>query len=367
MGKKSRRQFRRSFTQAGAPPGVTALDGDDSTRTGSVKALVYSPSDLVEAKLEGPQDLPHLSEQHCVQWVDIKGIGDGSILHEYCQSQNFHVLAEADAQNVGQRPKLEAYEDFQYVVFRSIALDKEQRLKWNQVSLFLRENFLLTVQEEGVDDFEAVRNRIREGRPTIRERQGDYLAVMILDVVVDGYFPILEHFGDLLDECEDRILKEHDPGVLNEIYDIRRDLSMFRRSVWPLREVLNSLYRDPGSPIQEENHLHLRDILDHVVQTLEFIESYRELASGLADAHLNLVGQKTNEVMKVLTIVSAVFIPLTFIAGIYGMNFDTSQPYNLPELGWQYGYLTFWLVNITLVVSLLALFRKLGWLGRRSK
>lgn len=324
----------------------------------------YSPDDLVEVRATNSRNHTGLPNERSVRWIDIQGLGDGSVLQEVCQSQNFHVLAQADAQNVGQRPKIEAYEDFHYVVFRSVALGKDRRLKWSQISLFLRGNFILTVQEDGVDCFDAIRTRIREGRPTIRERQGDYLASMILDVVVDGYFPVLEHFGDLLDDCEDRVLKDHDPAVLNEIYDIRRDLSLFRRSVWPLREVLNSLYRDPNSPIREENHLHLRDILDHVVQTLEFIESYRELASGLADAHLNLVGQRTNEVMKVLTIVSAVFIPLTFIAGIFGMNFDTSSPYNLPELGWRFGYPAFWVGNVLIVIVLLALFRRFGWIGK---
>jgi len=225
---------------------------------------------------------------------------------------------------------------------------------------------LLTIHEEELVGFGNLRERLRHGRQAIRNSKADYLAVMVIDSIVDGYFPVLEHFGDFLDRCEERVLESQDGNVLSEIYAIRRDLSSFRRAVWPLREVLQSLSRNADSPIEQPHHLHLRDILDHVQQTLDFLDSYRELASSLVDAHLNIVGQKTNEVMKVLTIVSTVFIPLTFIAGVYGMNFDTSHPWNQPELRWQYGYVVFWVVDILMVVGLLGLFRHLGWLGRKK-
>ncbi|MGB0951598.1 MAG: magnesium/cobalt transporter CorA [Planctomycetota bacterium] len=305
-------------------------------------------------------------EPEWVQWIDVEGLGDGTALAELCERLEFHPLALADAQNIGQRPKVEPYEDFHFLALRAFLLDEEGHLEWTQVSLFLREGLLLTVHEPGLTGLSGIRDRLHRGRVAIRSGGADYLAIMILDAVVDGYFPILEEYGDRLDDLEDRVLDGQDHEVLSEIYGIRRDLALFRRSAWPMREVLHSLSKSGDSPVREQHQLHLRDTLDHLTQTLEVIESYRDLAASLVDAHLNLVGQRTNEVMKVLTIVSTIFIPLTFIAGIYGMNFDTTEPWNLPELHWRFGYLAFWVVNVVLVVGLLALFRKLGWLGRKS-
>lgn len=240
-------------------------------------------------------------------------------------------------------------------------------MEWEQVSLFLRPGLVLTFQKRHDDCLDPLRQRIREAGKVIRRSGSDYLACMVVDAIVDGYFPVLERDGDELERLEAEILAGPRVENVRAVYRIKRDLMAFRRATWPLREALAHLMREEGGPISASARVYLRDTTDHVMQVVDVNETYRELASSLIDLYLSSVGHKTNEIMRVLTLVATIFIPLTFVAGIYGMNFDTSLPGNLPELGWRYGYLFFWLVCIALGGSLLALFRRLGWLGPRER
>jgi len=238
-------------------------------------------------------------------------------------------------------------------------------LQWEQVSLFVMPGLVLTFQETQQDCFEPLRDRIRMGRPMIRSSGADYLAMMVIDALVDGYFPVLEYYGDLIDQHEDRVLGTDGQGtdMLRDLYATKRNLAGFRRAAWPLREALGQLHRGNSSIVAHDARLHLRDTLDHIMQVVDVNESYRELTTSLMDLRLSIVGQKTNDVMRVLTVVSTIFIPLTFIAGVYGMNFDQSHPLNLPELRSPYGYPGFLAACLVIGGLLLLLFRRLGWLG----
>jgi magnesium transporter len=231
--------------------------------------------------------------------------------------------------------------------------------------MFLGLGFLLSFQERAGDCFDPVRKRIREGRGRMRHSGPDYLAYALLDAVVDSYFPVLQDCGDRLDVLEDKMFLRPDPHTAGHIHLVRRDLLAVRRAVWPLRECISSLTHDPDELVSDETRLYLRDCYDHSVQIIDLLESYRDLAGGLMDTYLSLVSQRMNEIMKVLTIYAAIFIPLTFVAGIWGMNFDTgASGWNMPELGWAFGYPAAIALMVTLAVGQLFWFRRKGWIGR---
>jgi magnesium transporter len=226
-------------------------------------------------------------------------------------------------------------------------------------------NFVVTFQEKPGDCFGNVRQRLRAGKGLLRKSGPDYLAYALLDAVVDGYFPVLEVYGERLEHLEDQIVADMPADCLLRIHDLRRDLLTLRRAVWPLREAINTLLRD-AETIQKETRLYLNDCYDHTVQIMDLVETYREIASGLMEVYLSSMGNRLNEVMKMLTIIATIFIPLTFIAGIYGMNFDTeASPWNMPELEWAYGYPACLLFMATIAGILLAYFRRRGWIGSR--
>lgn len=353
--------FRRRFTPRGAPPG--AMVPPHGSLPSRISVLSYDPRDMDERGCDSVADLPVLTDGPLVDWVDVQGLGDGTIVRELGALLDLHPLLLSDIVNVGQRPKVDEYEDVLFIVLRMVVLGADGVLTWEQVSLVMGPHYVLTFQETHVDCLEPLRDRIRAGRPRIRGGGADYLTCMVIDAVVDGYFPVVEHFGERLEEFERIVLEAQRTDVLADLYLARRELGSFRRSAWPLREALAHLMREESS-LSERSGLHLRDTLDHVMQVVDVNESYRELAASLVDVHLSMVAQRTNDIMRVLTVVSAIFIPLTFVAGIYGMNFDTASPHNMPELRWPYGYAFFWGLCAVTAGTLLVLFRRLGWLSR---
>lgn len=352
--------LRRAHVAPGAPPGTVAIG--PRFEEPRLSFLAYDEASLEEDTCEGVLDLPPISRSGRLTWIDVRGLGDGTLVRDLGEHLGLHALAIADVMNVGQRPKVELYGEVLFSVVRMVTLRSDGELQWEQVSVFLGPGFVLTAQETPDDCLEPLRERIRAGRRLIRGSGPDYLACMVLDAIVDGYFPVLETFGDRLESFEDRILEDERTDVLPELYTTKRELAGFRRSTWPLREALAMLMREGEAPLSEMARLHLRDTLDHTLQIVEVCESYRELTASLVDVHLSMVAQRTNEIMRVLTVVSAIFVPMTFVAGVYGMNFDTSQPWNLPELGWEYGYVAFWGVCLFVCATLVLVFRRLGWL-----
>ena len=357
--------FRRHYTPAGAPPG--SMKRPERLVAPRIHAIAYDAESLEELDVAGPEQALALVRPGRVVWIDVQGLGDGSVVHQLGMGLGLHPLALSDVVNLGQRPKFEDYDDVLFGVVRMIAVDEDTgALEWEQVSLFLGPGWVLTFQETHGDCLDPLRERLRKGRRQVREAGGDYLACMVVDTIVDAYFPVLEHHGDELERLETAILRSPTREILHGVYRIRRDLVAFRRAAWPLRDSLNQLLRDEDAPISDHARPYLRDTTDHIVQIVDVNETYRELASSLVDVYLSTLGHRTNEIMRVLTVVSTIFIPLTFLAGVYGMNFDTTHPLNLPELGWPYGYVAFWLVTLAVGCTLLVIFRRLGWLGGRA-
>ena len=331
-----------------------------------VRVISYGPDGVDEYSVEivSELELPR-DDSVPVTWIDIVGLGDPQAFSHLEEVFGLHALALEDAANLHQGPKFEDYGDADFVVLRMPSLTPELDLE--QVSMFVAERFLITIQEKPGDCFNPLRNRIRNNRSRVRRRDGAYLAYSVLDAVVETFYPVVEHYTDHLEELESRVLANATENVVAEIHTIRHDLRVLRRAVAPTREILSRMARADATESRDDTHVFLRDCHDHAVQILEALDINREFASSLMDLHLSNVSMRMNEVMKVLTIIATIFIPLGFIAGVYGMNFDgDASPWNMPELRWRHGY-PFALGLMALTAGGLASwFRSKGWLGGRG-
>ncbi|MBG1266042.1 magnesium/cobalt transporter CorA [Nostoc sp. WHI] len=349
--------------EPGTVPGTIIIDADAPPPI--IFLIDYNQTNFIREQIATPEECISYLDTESISWVDVQGLGSQDILQRLGKVFNLHPLVLEDVVNVPERPKTEDYED-QLLFISRMVVPKEKICGFysEQVSLILGKNYLLTVQEEPVHDcFEAVRSRIEKNKGIIRKQGADYLAYAVLDAIIDGFFPVLEIYGERIEELEEEVLIIPTPQTLQNIYQIRRELLQLRRAIWPQRDAINSLIRDGSELISQEVRIYLRDCYDHAVQVMDMVETYRELASGLMDVYLSAVGNKMNEIMKVLTVVSSIFIPLTFVAGIYGMNFNTEKsPYNMPELNWYWGY-PICLVGMGAIgFGLLFLFWRRGWL-----
>ncbi len=314
--------------------------------------------------LHDPAIISRYLETHTVSWIDVLGLGNLATWDALSGIFNLHRLLVEDVVNVPQRPKVEHYQDQVLIIAIMVVLNADRTgFNKEQVSLVLGKNYLLTVQEEPEEDcFHGVRQRIEGDRGIIRKQGADYLAYCLLDAIVDGFFPVLEYYGELIEELEEEVMTKPDRSTLEKIYKIRRELLTVRRAIWPQRDAINSLIRDGSELISHDVQIYLRDCYDHTVQVMDMVETYRELATGLMDVYLSAVSNKMNEIMKLLTIVSAIFIPLTFIAGVYGMNFSREKsPLNMPELDWYWGYPACLSLMAIIAGSLVFFFWKRGW------
>jgi magnesium transporter len=301
-------------------------------------------------------------DKESISWVDIQGLGDEKILREIGDIFKLPPLILEDIVNVPQRPKLEYHPNFLLITTQMVMV-KNQGFWTEQVSFILGENYLLTIQEEPLrDPFDPVRNRLEKNVGFIRQLEADYLCYALIDAIVDNFFPVLESYGDRLEDLEEEAIEKPSHQTLSKIYQIRRELLAFRRLVWPQREIFNSLIRDGSDHISPTVINYLRDCYDHTIQVIDVLETYRELASGLTDVYLSATSNKMNEIMKVLTVISTIFIPLTFIVGVYGMNFNTEKsPFNMPELNWYWGYVFCWIMMLLISGLQIYLFWKKGW------
>lgn len=330
----------------------------------------YNEYSLTHSKVNQPEELIPYLDTESVSWVDILDLGNEDIWQRMAKIFDLHPIALEDIVNVPQRPKVVEY-DNQLIIISCMVTPKESDTELfyrEQVSLVLGKHYLLTVQEEpDFDCFTRVRDRIRNNKGTIRKQGPDYLAYALLDAIIDGYFPVLENYGEHLEDLEDEVVINPTPKTLNKIYKIKRDLLTLRRSVWPQRDAINNLIRDESEFISPEVRVYLRDCYDHIIQVMDLVESYRELAAGLMDVYLSSVSNKMNEVMKFLTVISSIFIPLTFVAGIYGMNFNTDKsPWNMPELNWHFGYPLCLGLMLGISVFQVYFFWKRGWFNNFS-
>jgi magnesium transporter len=350
----------------GTMPGTLAIGADAPPPV--IFLIDYASDNAVRLKIEQPEDCAPYLDTESVSWVDVQGLGSEDILQRVGRVFNIHPMMLEDVVNVPQRPKVDEYPGQILLICRMAVLKEDGKsCSHEQVSLILGEHYLLTVQEEPeYDCFGPVRDRIRANKGIIRSQGADYLAYALLDAIVDGFFPVLEMYGEAIEELEDEVVVHPTRQTLEKVHRLRRELLTLRRAVWPQRDAINSLIRDSNPLISEEVRVYMRDCYDHVAQLLDMIETYRELASSLMDVYVSSVGNKMNEVMKVLTIISTIFIPLTFVAGVYGMNFDPTKPGNMPELEQPYAYVICWGVMIAIAIALILFFKRRGWFDNFS-
>ncbi len=347
-------------TDPGTPPGAIVPHPDEPTPI--VRLMKYGPHECSDHEIADVDSIPELIDQSGVTWVDVDGLGDAAVISRIGEIFGLHPLALEDVVNVHQRAKTESYGDNLFLVARAHPLGKA--LETEQVAMFLGRNFVVTFQEREVDCLDAVRKRISTGQGRIRSFGADYLLYALLDAVIDGYFPALEQYGEKLDALDDQISSSAERNLISQIHNVRGELLCLRRSVWPLREAISTLVRDSGELISDETDLYLRDCYDHTVQIIDVIETDRELCADLRDFYLTVVSNRMNQVMKFLTIIATLFIPLSFIAGLYGMNFNPrASAWNMPELNWDYGYPFALALMAATATGFVALFWRKGWLS----
>jgi magnesium transporter len=349
------------FDVPGSMPGTLRIEEDAEPPV--IVLIDYNEQSATRVQVHQPEECVPYLDTESVSWVDVKGLGSEDVLQRLGKVFNLHPLVLEDVVNVPQRPKVEEYQDQLLLIARMVTLKRSGRsFVSEQVSFILSRHYLLTVQEEPeYDCFGPVRERIRTCKGLIRKHRADYLMYSLLDSIIDGFFPVLEVYGERLEELEDQVVANPTRHTLEEIHQIKRELLVLRRAIWPQRDAINSLIRDGSELISEGVRIYLRDCYDHTVQVLDMVETYRELASSLMDVYLSSVSNKMNEVMKLLTIISTIFIPLTFIAGVYGMNFDPEVAGNMPELKVPYAYVICWGVMIAIAVALVIFFWRRGW------
>ncbi len=359
--------FNYSYNQVGSLPGTITVAKQAST----------PEINLIDYNHDKHERLTHLTPEECaihldtesVSWVDVGGLGDKSILQKLAQIFDLNSLVLESVVNVPQRPKIEDYQEQLVIITQMANLKPQAAGFWlEQVSFVLGKNYVLTVQEEPERDcFEPIRDRLKRDRGIIRKQNSDYLTYALWDAIIDGYFPVLEAYGEKIELLEDEVIGQPNNHTLTKIYQTRRELLILRRGIWSQRDAINTLIRDGHPLIDERVLIYFKDCYDHTVQIIDTIETYRELASGLMDVYLSAVNNKMNEVMKTLTVISSIFIPLTFIAGIYGMNFNTDvSPWNMPEFNWYWGYPCCLGIMAAIALFLITYFWRRGWLKNTS-
>jgi magnesium transporter len=344
--------------KAGAPPGTLIHIGEEKVEKVSIEVIDYDEENLKEKEIENIKDIIPLKEKPTVTWININGIHDVEIIKKIGDIFKLHPLLMEDIMNTGQRPKMQNFEDYIFVVLKMLHYnDKEGKVIVEQVSLILGQNYVISFQEVEGDVFETIRDRLRNAKGRIRKKGADYLLYALIDAIVDNYFIILENFGERIEDIEEELISESKVETLHAIQRIKREMIYLRKSVWPLREVVNSLEREESTMIEKSTDIFLRDVYDHTIQVIDSIESYRDVVSGMLDLYLSSISNKMNEVMKILTIFAAIFIPLTFIAGIYGMNFNF-----MPELNWRWGYFGIIIFMLSVGITMLVYFKRKKWL-----
>jgi magnesium transporter len=330
----------------------------------TIDIIGYGPTEIVELKAATLDDIRCTRAAQPIIWVNITGRGDVELIRSIGDIFGLHLLAMEDLMNLHHRPKVEEYDDHVFLVSQLFAPGPD--IVAEQIALFLGKNFVLSFQETPGDCFDPLRERIRNGKGRLRTAKADYLFYTLLDAIVDQYFPVLERYGESLEAIEEKVVTTPDSHQIATLHDMKRGLLTIRRAIWPHREMLNAIIRDENPLVSDETRIYFRDVYDHTINLMDIVETYRDIASGLVDVYISSVSAKLNEIMKVLTIISTIFMPLSFIASVYGMNFDRSaSAWNMPELGWGFGYLLSLLLMASIATGLLLYFRLKGWLGER--
>jgi len=358
------RLIKRLHRTRGLPPGALVHIGEKKTEKVRISVLDYDTSNIEEKEVKKVEDCFPFKDKSTVTWINIDGLHEIDVIEKLGKYFEIHPLVLEDVLNTDQRPKIEDLESYIFFALKMLFIEeKSQEIHSEQVSFILGKNYVISFQESVGDVFDALRERIRNGKGRIRKMGADYLVYTLIDAIIDNYFIILENIGERVESMDEDLISNPTPSTLQKIYNLKREMIYLRKSVWPLREVINSLLRDESKLIKKDTHIFVRDLYDHTIQVIDTIETFRDMVSGMVDMYMSSVSNKMNEVMKVLTIFAAIFIPLTFIAGIYGMNFDPSASFfNMPELGWQYGYPMVWVILISVTIIMLVYFKRKKWL-----
>ena len=353
------RLAKRRSVKTGFPPGTLIHIGERKSGQVRIKIIDYSESSFQEKEAGRAEECFPFKDSPTVTWINVDGVHNVPLMEKLGGCFQIHPLILEDILNTDQRPKMDDMEQYIYIVLKMLDYDtKKEEIIAEQVSLVLGGNFVISFQEGSAGDvFDAVRERIRNSKGRIRKLGSDYLAYALMDAIIDRYFLILEKLGEKIETVEDNLISDPTPDTIHQIHQLKRDMIYLRKSVWPLREVIAALEKSGSELIHSSTEIYLRDIYDHTIQIIDTIETYRDMLSGMLDIYLSSISNRMNQVMKVLTIIATIFMPLTFIAGVYGMNFRF-----MPELGWRWAYPLVILVMLAVGAIMLVYFKRKKWL-----
>ena len=358
------KQKKKMSDIAGLPPGTLIHVGTETDEEVKILLINYNEKDFTESFIRDFEDSHKKDEKIKVMWINLDGIHDKNIIENIGAKFGIHSLILEDIMNPGQRPKMDDFEDYIFIVLKMIYYDEENdEINFEQISIIQGSNYVISFQEKQGSVFDPIRERIRKSKGRIRQKEADYLAYALIDNIVDNYFTILENIEDKIEKVEEELITNPTSKTLQKIHKLKRNNIFLRKSILPLRDVINRLERGDSKLLKKSNQIFLRDVYDHIIQINDINESYRDILSGMAELYLSIVSNKMNEVMKVLTIIATIFIPLTFIAGIYGMNFNPDvSPYNLPELKYYWGYPIALLSMVIVAFLMIINFKRKKWL-----
>lgn len=350
--------LKRSSKKAGASPGTIVHVGEKKAEHARIRIIDYDVSQVRELEVENVEECFPFKEEPTITWINIDGLHEVEIIEKIGQRFDLHPLVLEDIVHTGQRPKVEDYENHLFAVLKMLYFDEEfKEIEAEQFSLILGPNFVISFQERPGDVFNGVRERIRKGKGRIRKMGADYLAYALMDAIVDNYFNILEKLGESIETLEDHLLADPGPETVASLHELKREMLFLRKSVWPVREVVGGMQRGESPIIQAATLIYLRDLYDHTIQVIDTIETFRDMVSGMFDTYLSSLSNKMNTVMKTLTIIATIFIPLTFLAGLYGMNFEY-----MPELKWKWSYPLLLAVMALVGAYMISFFKRKKWL-----
>jgi len=353
-----RKLVRTRSGKQGLPPGTPVYVGREEAAPVRISVIDYDEGNLVERQVDSAEDCAPFRDRPSVTWIHVTGVHDSQLVQTLGNLYGLHPLVQEDILNTDQRPKVKDFDEYLFMAIKMLQWDAaHSEMTIEQVSPVLGKDFVISFQERPGDVFEPVRNRIRTGKGRIRTMGADYLAYSLLDAIVDAYFVVLEGRGEQIEALEDELVSNPSPATLPEIYRLRRDGLFVRKSVWPVRELVGALERAESSLVGDSMHAYFRDLYDHTIQVIDTTETFREMLSGMLDTYLSSLSNGMNEVMKVLTIIATIFIPLTFIAGIYGMNFKA-----MPELEWRWGYAAALVLMAAVAVGMILYIKRKKWI-----
>ena len=350
--------IKKRSKKAGLPPGTLVHIGEEKGERTKITVFEFDEASFQEREPENLGECFLFKKEPTVTWVNVHGVHEVEVLEKFGNCFGLHPLVMEDILNTDQRPKIENYGEDLFIVLKMLSYDeKKDEISAEQVSLVLRANAVLSFTEKEKGVFTPIQERLRSGKGRLRKMGADYLAYTLLDIIVDHYFAILEKLGEKIEELEEKLVANPTTPILQKIQTLKREMIFLRKWVWPLREVISSLERGESSWIREGTRFYLRDVYDHTIQVMDTVETFREVLSGMMDIYLSSLNNRMNAVMKVLTIIATIFMPLTFLAGVYGMNFK-----HMPELDWRWGYPVILLLMASVVVFMLISFRRKKWL-----